>query len=214
MAQKGGIPGPAIGLATVGGVLVYAGLRGESPLQAVRSILAAGRTGTAPPGVPAGQFRPFELGPDFANPGGGDWGPADAAGGGFPQLAAQARRYLGRPYRWAGTFQGSGGGDCSGLVYRCFLNLGITDVPRVSTAQIFWGKVHKIGRAQVAAGDLTYWPGAPAHIGIAISNTHGIYAPRTGTVVQIQRIDRPRAGLICGRYTGGADPRPGRGAEV
>ncbi len=187
MAETGGISGRAVALISAGGVLVYAGLRHQSPVDALREIISGNLTP-----VPAG--NPV-VPKDFTSLGGGDFGPT---GPGFPQLAGAAQRYLGRPYRWAGTFTGSGGGDCSGLVFRSFADLGIT-APRTSFAQMRWDRVSKIPRSQVAAGDLTYWPG---HIGIAINNQQGIYSPHTGTVVQIQNIDRPVPGLICLRYQG------------
>lgn len=192
MAKSGGISGRAVALIGAGGVLVYAGLRHQSPLDALREIM----TGNLSP-VPAGNIiTPPAV--DLSEFGGGDMGPL-ASGGGYPALAGQAQRYLGRPYQWAGTFTGPNPrGDCSGLVFRCFANLGIK-APRTSFGQMRWDRMVKIPRAQVTAGDLTYWPG---HIGIAISNTQGIYAPHTGTVVQIQNIDRPVPGLICLRFTG------------
>jgi hypothetical protein len=189
---SGGVSGRALALISAGGVLVYAGLRHQSPLDALREIMSGNLTP-----VPAGS--PVAL-KDFESLGGGDFsGAGNLAGGGLPALASQAQRYLGRPYQWAGTFTGPNPrGDCSGLVFRSFANLGIV-APRSSFGQMRWSKVRKISRGEVGAGDLTYWPG---HIGIAINNDQGIYAPHTGTVVQIQNIDRPVTGLICLRYMG------------
>lgn len=194
MAQtsRSGISGTAIALATGGGLLIYAGLRHVSPLQALRDIMSGN-----PPSLPAG--NPVTV--DLSDFGGGDFAPGTSfSGGGFPQLASAAQKYLGRPYRWAGVFANGGGGDCSGLVYRSFHDIGITDVPRTATSQAAWSKLVRVSRSEVGAGDLTFWPGAPAHIGIAINNTQGIYSPHTGTVVQIQNIDRARRGLVCLRY--------------
>ena len=129
--------------------------------------------------------------------GGGASAGLDSAGAGGDQLANAARRYLGRPYRWAHTFENGGGGDCSGLVWRAFHDLGVTDVPRVSGAQATWRKVRKISRAEVRAGDLLWWPG---HIAIAVSNAQMIEAPTFGIPVRITSI---RAGALCLRYVGG-----------
>ena len=174
MTSKAGINGRALALATGGGVLLYAGLRGENPLEALRGIL----TGSPPP-VPEG--KPVTL-EDF---GGGTIPTTGSivAGGAFPQLAQAAAKYLGRPYKWAGTFVGNGGGDCSGLVQRSFADLGISGVPRTSWGQMAWSKVRKVN--DPSAGDLVWWPG---HIGIMVSSSRMINSPHTGTVVRYDSV--------------------------
>jgi len=93
--------------------------------------------------------------------------------------------------------------DCSGLVWRSFRDIGIA-APRVSSAQLAWKQVRKIGRADVSAGDLVGHLGLPGHIGVAISNSEAIFAPHTGTVVQVQSIDSVilRSVGIYVRYVG------------
>jgi len=170
MPSKAAVNGRALALATGGAVLLYAGLRGENPLAALRGIL----TGSPPP-VPEG--TPITL-EDF----GGGTIPATGtivAGGAFPQLAQAATKYLGRPYKWAGTFVGNSGGDCSGLVVRSFADLGISGVPRTSGQQMAWPKLRKVN--DPSAGDLVWWPG---HIGIMVSPSRMINSPHTGTVVR------------------------------
>lgn len=167
MANRAGVNGIALGLATAGGVLVYAGLRGESPLAALRGIL----TGSPPP-LPQGATVALREPSYTPTPAG------DGTMGGLPQLANAAERYLGRPYRWGGTFVGGGGGDCSGLVQRAFADLGIT-APRTSWTQRTWSKV-KVTTTP-GRGDLVWWPG---HIGIMVSAGKMINAPHTGTVVR------------------------------
>jgi cell wall-associated NlpC family hydrolase len=174
MAQAAGISGKALGLATAGGILVYAGLRGESPLESLRSIL----TGSPAP-IPEGKPVTLDIaGTDASVPSG-------ASGGAFPQLLSAATKYLGRPYKWAGTFVGNGGGDCSGLVVRAFADNGITGIPRTSWGQRSWSKVKQVSAAETGAGDLVWWTG---HIGIAVNRTKMINAPHTGAVVRYAAI--------------------------
>jgi cell wall-associated NlpC family hydrolase len=170
MAQSAGISGKALGLATAGGILVYAGLRGESPLESLRSIL----TGSPAP-IPEGKAVTLDV------PGTGASAPSGASGGAFPQLLTAATKYLGRPYKWAGTFVGGGGGDCSGLVVRAFADNGITGIPRTSWGQRSWSKVKQVSAAETGAGDLVWWQG---HIGIVVNRTKMINSPHTGAVVR------------------------------
>jgi hypothetical protein len=193
MAPTAGISGKALALATAGGVLVYAGLRGESPLESLRGIL----TGSPAP-VPEG--RPVTL--DF---GGGSFEGGSAVGAGsFPQLAQAAERYLGVPYKWAGTTRA--GLDCSGLVVLSFRDVGVTGVPRTSLGQMSWSKVRKVSNP--GAGDLVWWPG---HIGIMVSATRMINAPHTGTVVSYASVGvRNGHAPVYLRYMGGQGKRSGR----
>jgi cell wall-associated NlpC family hydrolase len=195
MATKAGISGRALALATGGAVLVYAGLRGESPLEALRGIL----TGSPPP-VPTG--KPVTIG-EFSSGTIGDGEGGFIGSGAFPSLAQAATKYLGRPYKWAGTFSGGSGGDCSGLVVRAFADIGITGVPRTSWGQRAWSKVKQVGAAEASAGDLVWWPG---HIGIMVSNKRMINSPHTGAVVGYASVG-PRKGQAPTflRY-GGARP--------
>jgi cell wall-associated NlpC family hydrolase len=202
MARKAGVPGLAVGLATAGGLLVYAGLRGVTPLQALKDILQSGKTGTAPPGLPAGQS--VTIGGDFGP--GGSTGGGDFSSGGTAlgqRIASDAQRYLGVKYRWGGSSP-STGFDCSGLVwYVMNHDLGLA-FPRTSSMQLTSSKVRKISRSEVGAGDFVGHFGVPGHIGIALNNRNAIFAPHTGTVVQIQNIDSviPRALGIYVRYIG------------
>lgn len=187
MAANAGVSGKAIALATAGGVLVYAGLRGESPLAALRGIL----TGTPPP-LPEGTPVTLDVGSSI-----GSTGSAEGTGvGPFPGLASAAEQYLGVPYRWGGTSRA--GMDCSGLVVLAFKDNGITGVPRTSLGQMTWSRVKKV--SDPGRGDLVYWPG---HIGIMVSGTKMINAPHTGAVVRYASVGsrNGRAPLYL-RYVG------------
>jgi peptidoglycan DL-endopeptidase CwlO len=167
MAPRAGISGRALALATAGGVLVYAGLRGESPLEALRGIL----TGSPPP-LPEGKGISLT---DFGS--GTIPGAAGVGTGPNAQLATAATKYLGVPYRWGGTSRS--GLDCSGLVVVSYRDIGVTGVPRTSLGQRMWS--NHIQVSSPAAGDLVYWPG---HIGIMVGAGKMINAPRTGRNVE------------------------------
>lgn len=195
MANRAGVNGLALGVASAGALFVYAGLRGESPLAALRGVL----TGSPPP-VPAGKPVTLEA-PSYAPTAAG----GDVVGSGsLPQLAQAATKYLGVPYRWGGT-DPARGLDCSGLVVVSFRDIGITGVPRTSAGQMSWSKVRKV--SDPGAGDLVWWPG---HIGIMVSATRMINAPHTGTVVRYASVG-PRSGVTPTylRYVGAR----GAGAE-
>lgn len=189
MARTKGIPGLALGALAAGGLIIYAAITDQPITDALRNLIK----GTA--SKPASFIKP----PSGAGASGAD--AATIGAGPFASLASAASAYLGVPYRWGGSDRN--GMDCSGLVWRSFKDLGI-DAPRVSSAQLTWGRVRKIARKDVAAGDLVGHFGAPGHIGVAISNTEGIFAPHTGTVVQVQGIDNVivRAIGIYVRYIG------------
>jgi len=203
MAQAAGISGKALGLATAGGILVYAGLRGESPLESLRSVL----TGSPAP-IPEGKPVTLDV------PGTGVSEPSGSGVGPFPQLLSAATRYLGRPYRWAGTFVGGGGGDCSGLVVRAFADNGITGIPRTSLGQRSWSRVKQVSASETGAGDLVWWPG---HIGIVVNASRMINSPRTGLTVRYASITSrdgkaPTYLRYLGSRTNPNTPRLRRGA--
>lgn len=98
-------------------------------------------------------------------------------------LVAQARRVLGKPYRYGA--QGPNAFDCSGLVFWCAKNLGISDVPRTSEEQFSW--TDRVDTPEI--GDLVFFTGAepdppPGHVGIVVAPGQMIDAPHTGSVVQ------------------------------
>jgi NlpC/P60 family len=189
MASKG-TPGFALGAAAAGAYLLYAGIKNVPPLEGLRSLLR----GEVPQGTPSKPFLPLDNSP---------------SGGGIPavgtgsvdgnRIAAAAQSHIGTPYKWGGNTPA--GMDCSGLVYYTFVHdLGyVGNFPRTTAAEIVSPLFRKISRAEVSAGDLTWWPG---HVGIAINNQQGVYAPHAGTRVQIQNIDRARPGFVGLRFVG------------
>jgi hypothetical protein len=172
-APRAGINGLAVALASGGALLVYAGLRGENPLESLRAVL----TGT-PPSVPVG--KPVTLAP-LGGIGGGDF-----PSGGASSLVQAAEKYLGVKYRWGGKDPRTGL-DCSGLVFVAFRDIGIT-APMSTATQRFWKSIRVV--SSPAPGDLAYWPG---HIGIVVGPDKMINAPHTGAVVRYDTISGHRS---------------------
>lgn len=114
------------------------------------------------------------------------------------RVVAQARRFLGVQYLWAGT---SGFClDCSGfthLVYRAF---GVT-IPRDAADQATVGR-RVAARSALRAGDLVFFrnaAGAIHHVGLALGGGKMIHAPGTGSSVRIVSLDsRPYSSEFAG----------------
>ena len=111
--------------------------------------------------------------------------PADLA-----PVVAYAQTQLGKPYVWGGS--GPEVFDCSGLTMRAYQQIGIT-LPHNSAAQANYGIAINWRNEPIRAGDLIFHRGSIpihdlGHVGIAISATHWIVAPRTGDVVSLRPI--------------------------
>ena len=100
-------------------------------------------------------------------------------------IVAEARTYLGVPYRWGGTSRN--GIDCSGLTRACHQAVGIS-IPRVSGDQRYAGRSVD-GLSNALPGDIICYPG---HVGIYIGNNMMIHAPQTGDVVKISHVSLGR----------------------
>jgi len=101
-----------------------------------------------------------------------------------PHLVAQARKFLGSQYIWAGT---SGFGyDCSGLTHSVFRALGTT-IPRDADAQFGRG-VRIASRSSLHPGDLVFFrstSGVIHHVGMYVGDGRMIHSPATGKAVRI-----------------------------
>jgi cell wall-associated NlpC family hydrolase len=108
---------------------------------------------------------------------------APALGGGHPDAASIAARYLGIPYKWGGSSPATGF-DCSGLVMYVYAQLGIS-LPHYTGAQ--WGAGVPVSRSQLEPGDLVFFDGL-GHVGIYIGGGQFIHAPHTGDVVRVSSL--------------------------
>ncbi len=100
------------------------------------------------------------------------------------RLVAEARRFLGLQYLWAGT---SGFGyDCSGFTHAVFRALGAT-IPRDADDQMTVGR-RVATRGRLRAGDLVFFRDAEGeihHVGMCVGDGKMIHAPRTGSAVSV-----------------------------
>ncbi|HEX6700853.1 MAG TPA: NlpC/P60 family protein [Gaiellaceae bacterium] len=108
--------------------------------------------------------------------------PPAPIGGGHPETAAIAARYLGVPYRWGGA--SPAGFDCSGLVMYVYAQIGIA-LPHYTVAQ--YGLGVPVSREGLQPGDLVFFDGL-GHVGIYIGANQFIHAPHTGDVVKVSTI--------------------------
>lgn len=159
----------AVALGTVGGFLLWIGIRDVPIVTGLREILK-GKIPTPREKTPTS--LPSSLAP---NPGDrvpqGDFG---------AQIVAKARTHIGDPYVWGG--HSPGGFDCSGLItYVLARELGMTNLPSpvhtVTLAFLQWGGAVTVPREQIRPGDLVCWF---SHIGIASGNGKMIHAPTFG----------------------------------
>ncbi len=108
---------------------------------------------------------------------GAAWPPLSGA-----RLVAEARRFLGLQYLWAGT---SGFGlDCSGLTHRVYKALGVT-IPRDAGPQATVGR-RVATRSALRAGDLVFFrtsSGTIHHVGLYVGDGRMIHSPATGRPV-------------------------------
>jgi cell wall-associated NlpC family hydrolase len=98
-------------------------------------------------------------------------------------VVADAKKYLGVPYRWGGTDPATGL-DCSGLVQHVMKDLGIT-MPRTVHDQRNVGQ--EVGSLRDAKpGDLLVF--GSHHIAIYVGNSKMLHAPHTGDHVKISDV--------------------------
>ncbi len=103
------------------------------------------------------------------------------------RLVAEARRFLGLQYLWAGT--AGFGLDCSGFTHLVFKALGVT-IPRDAADQAATGT--KVAtRGALRAGDLVFFRNASGihHVGLSVGGGKMIHAPATGRAVATVSLD-------------------------
>jgi cell wall-associated NlpC family hydrolase len=112
-------------------------------------------------------------------------------------IADDARKYLGVPYKWGGA--DPNGFDCSGLVtWVLHHDLGYnlpSNTHTVTLQFLTWTGASDVPRSQATAGDLCCSTG---HIGIAVDGSNMIHAPDIGDHVKIGPI---QTGMVIRRVT-------------
>jgi cell wall-associated NlpC family hydrolase len=101
---------------------------------------------------------------------------------GRAHIVAIALRYLGTPYRWAGS--SPSGFDCSGFVMYVYGRIGI-GLPHNSA--MLWSVGRLVAWNDLQPGDLVFFNGL-SHAGIYIGGGRFVHSPHSGDVVKISRL--------------------------
>lgn len=116
----------------------------------------------------------------------------NSSGAGAQAVIADAKKYLGVPYKYGygrpvGTANPYNGMDCSSFVSRVYYDFGI-NIPAYTVAMESYG--HEISRDQVQTGDMGFYgsKGASHHICLALDNNTMIYEPQPGEVCKTEPI--------------------------
>lgn len=94
---------------------------------------------------------------------------------------------IGKPYAWGAT--GPGAFDCSGLVTYAYRSVGITHLPRSSSAM--YAATTRISRADLRPGDLVFYYSPVSHVAIYIGNGQVVEAPNSGATVRVRALQGP-----------------------
>ena len=126
-------------------------------------------------------------------------------------LASTALTFLGTKYRFGGDAPGTGF-DCSGLVsYAAEQSLGLKlprssrDIARLGTS---------VKRDELKLGDLVFFNTRGhrnSHVGIYVGNQRFVHAPRSGSVVRVERMD---IAYWSKRYNGARRLSPAQSGEL
>ena len=182
-----GLSGSGLALATAGGVVLWAGLAGVSPVSIVKSV----GSGKAPPapdlsslasGLLSGSlFKTLASGSSSGSGAGASASGASAVFGGSAlgnQIATDALKYVGTPYVYGGNTPS--GWDCSGFVNWVLgrdLGLSLPNSRPTSETYYTWSGLETVATADAQAGDLACWL---THIVICTSPTEGVGAETEG----------------------------------
>lgn len=150
-------------------------LAARQPEAASRPAPAAGAP--APARRPAAPALALAVAPPAASIG----PPASGAAA----AVAEARRQLGKPYRWGGA--GPDSFDCSGLTMWAW-RAGGKSLPHSSRAQ--FSATSRIPLSQIQPGDLVFYGSPIHHMGIYVGGGTMVEASQTGTPVRYASIYR------------------------
>jgi hypothetical protein len=109
-------------------------------------------------------------------------------------VVGYALAQLGDPYVWGA--EGPNAFDCSGLTLAAYRQIGIR-LPHRSSLQVRYGQPIDWRREAVQPGDLLFLRGGRpvhdfGHVGVAVSRTQWVQAPRTGDVVKLGSLPHDR----------------------
>lgn len=209
-----GVSGVAAGMAGVAALLVYAGFRGENPLEALREV-ATGK----PKGL-TDQTAAHEALWEGSSASGGTSGSGGGAAqasltgvsvvGPHPEFVTAAGHYAGDTYNQLKRWQ-AGYSDCSSFVGKALKDCGVTP-PGASTTSSYlsWRKAKPIAKSEIGAGDFLVSSG---HMALAINNGMAIGQQRQGVNVKVGPISQIMWGQswVALRYSG---PSTGGSAQA
>jgi hypothetical protein len=191
----GGVSGLAVGVAAVGGLLVYAGYTGTGPIGALRQVSG----GRPAPVDSAGAAAPAQSSSVTTA---GYLTGAGAPAGTHPEFARAALNHGNEVYsqtkRWAVGYS-----DCSSFVGKALKDCGVTP-PGASVTLSYrgWRALRTISMEEISAGDLLCGSG---HIAIALTATTAVGQQRPGVNVKVSSIADimyGQVGWVPRRYTG------------
>ena len=201
MAESDGVSGIAVAAAAAGGVLVYAGLQGINPLEALREITSGNTKALS---TSQASFlhdaSSRTVGESSSNGGivaaGTISGTSSAIGKAIANAALTHRDEL---YSQARRWQ-EGYSDCSSFVGKTLKDVGIKPPGgSVTGSYLVWTKLKTVSKSDIQAGDLLCSGG---HIAIALSPTTAIGQQNSRRNVQV--------GSITSIMTGGGTWNPRR----
>lgn len=195
-----GISGVAVALASAGGVLLYAGFQGLSPIAALKDI-TGGKTKALVPGTVSFTNDPSNLGQGGIGVIPADWSGSSALGGRIvtAALAHRTERYS-QAKRWEAGYS-----DCSSFVGKALKDCGITP-PGGSTTMSYrtWTQLRTVPRDSVQPGDILSGSG---HVAIAVDGQRAIGQQNSRQNVRLDSIDSimyGQVGWVVRRYVGAA----------
>jgi cell wall-associated NlpC family hydrolase len=194
---SGGISGVAVALASAGGVLLYAGFQGKSPLDALRDI-TSGKTQALMPSTVSFTNDPTTIGQGGSGVIAASYG-TSAVGA---AIAAAALTHRGEKYSQAKRWQ-PGYSDCSSFVGKALKDAGITP-PGASVTGSYrtWSALRTVSRDEIQTGDILCGSG---HVAIALDGTRAIGQQNSRQNVRVDAIDSimfGQPGWVPRRYLG------------
>jgi NlpC/P60 family len=197
-----GIPGLAIGVAVAGLVYFWAGWKGASVSETLRSLLK----GDMPSGT---NVNPITLVNGDGGIAGGSTGPLSSNA-----VVAFAQRQIGIQYQFGGgngksptvgsnsAKNGKPGWDCSGLTQAAWLQGGGVHLGHYVPAQ--YAETSRVAKANLQPSDIVFFhgDGVLGHCGLYIGNDQFIEAAHTGTNVRVSKLSTRSDYVGAGRPKG------------